>query len=60
MANPLALLLPSTHIMTAYRRLALEGAGFLEPLPAQVSLAVLGVALLILLRWLLRRAESQV
>jgi hypothetical protein len=46
--------------MTAYRRLALEGAGFIELLPALVSLAVLGVALLILLRWLLRRAECRV
>jgi ABC-2 type transport system permease protein len=56
----LALLLPSTHIMTAYRRLALEGAGFIELLPALGSLAGLGLALLILLRWLLVRVERRV
>jgi ABC-2 type transport system permease protein len=41
----LALCLPSTHAMTAYRALALEGASFLRVLPALSVLLLTGVVL---------------
>ena len=53
----IAFLLPSTHIMTSYRRLALEGSGFAELWPAFASLLFLAAGYFTLVRRLLSRQE---